>query len=115
MQNEATIVPTFAFGQRAAWDFWVPPFKWLHKMGRKAGFIPLVFFGVGGLPLTQAKSVPITLVMGKPIKVHKLPEGEEITTEKLQPYLDEFIAATERIFEKNKDKFGMGHCKLVIH
>ncbi len=115
MQHGSAIIPTFAFNQRKVWDFWVPPFKWLHKLGRKAGFIPLVFFGVGGLPITQARSMPIDIVLAKPIRIQKVPEGTEITTEMIQPYLDEFVAVTERMFEKNKAKFGMADAKLVIH
>lgn len=115
MQQGCAIVPTFAFNQRKVWDFWVPPFKWLHKLGRKMGFIPLVFFGIGGIPLAQAKSLPIDIVLAKPIKVAKVGEDVEITTEMIQPYLDEFIAVTERMFERNKAKFGMADYKLVIH
>jgi hypothetical protein len=84
-------------------------------MGRKQGFIPLVFFGVGGIPFAQAKSVPVNVVVGKPIKVAKIEDGMEVTTEMLQPILDEFIAATVRLFENNKAKFDMGDFNLVIH
>lgn len=36
------LVPSFTFGQRVSYDFWVPKSKLIHSIGRKVGFIPIM-------------------------------------------------------------------------
>jgi hypothetical protein len=80
--------------------------------GRKVGFIPLIFFGAGGIPFAQPKSSPLTVVVGKPIHVPKL--GKDAPKEELEKYHKQFLDAYTRIFEKNKKRFGMGDITLKI-
>ena len=106
------IIPTFTFNQRKTWDYFVPQWPWLHSMGRKVGFIPLIFFGVGGIPFSPPKSCPLTMVIAKPVNVPKL--GPNAKIEDLLPYHEEYLEAVRRIFENNKEKFGMGDINLKI-
>lgn len=109
------VVPTFTFNQRPAFDFWVPQWRWLHKLGKKIGFIPLVIFGVFGIPFAQPKPVPMTMVMGKPIPIPKMtPDELKDKKEVLEKYNREVIETIERIYENHKDQFGMGDIKLII-
>lgn len=39
------LVPSFCFGQRALFRFWVPKWKWAHALGRQIGFAPMLFTG----------------------------------------------------------------------
>lgn len=105
------LVPTFAFGQRQTYDYAVPRSSWLLKLGRKAGFIPLIFFGMMGLPLAPPKSTPITLVVGAPIPCPKI---ENPTQADLEEYQNKLIKATEDIFQKYKARCGMENATLII-
>lgn len=69
------IVPTFTFNQRAAFNFWIPQWRWLHKLGRRLGFIPLMFSGLWGIPYAMPAPTQLNLVVGEPIPVPKM-EGE---------------------------------------
>lgn len=111
-QTGAPLLPCFAFNQRKVYSFWIPQWKWLHTLGRKIGFIPLIFFGIFNIPFAQPKPNPITLVMGNPIKVPKL--SIDAKKEELEPYLLQFIAEIERIYEENKECFDMGDIRLEI-
>jgi hypothetical protein len=62
--------------QRAAFNFWIPQWRWLHKLGRRMGFIPLMFSGIWGIPYAMPAPTPLNLVVGKPIVVPKM-EGED--------------------------------------
>ncbi|KAJ1387311.1 hypothetical protein B484DRAFT_409938 [Ochromonadaceae sp. CCMP2298] len=79
------LVPTFTFNQRAAFDFYIPRAGFLHKLGRKIGFIPLYYSGWLGIPYGQPKPVPLTLVVGSPIMVPKMAASELIEAN-LLPY-----------------------------
>jgi hypothetical protein len=106
------LIPCFIFGLRQTWHYHLPQWPWLHSIGRKVGFIPLLFFGVGGIPFGPPKPCPLTVVLAKPVQVPKL--GPNAKIEDVQPYHDEYLEAMKRIFEKNKERFGMGDITLKI-
>ena len=108
----APLVPAFTFNQRRTYSYYIPGNDLLHWLGRKIGFIPVFFLGCGNLPFNMPKSRPLNVVVGSPIPVPKM--EAPFTEEKLKPYQDKFVAAYERIFEDNKEQFGMGHVKLQI-
>jgi hypothetical protein len=58
--------------QRAAFNFWIPQWRWLHKLGRRIGFIPLMFSGLWGIPYAMPGPTPLNLVVGAPIVVPKM-------------------------------------------
>jgi hypothetical protein len=111
MQQGIDIVPTFVFGQRYAWDFFVPEASWVHSIGRKIGFIPMMFTGLWGLPMGPPKQVPLTVVLGAPIAV---PHLESPSSKVLEEYNDKVIESLRRIFNENKDKHGAARCTLTI-
>lgn len=111
MQYGVPIIPSFTFGQRATYDFWVPKNKFIHSIGRKIGFIPMVFFGAFGLPFGPPKSKQLTLVIGKPIEVPKIDDPNQ---DQLESYQGKLILAFEDIFERFKGEHGMTHVKLNI-
>lgn len=112
-QHGVPIIPVFAFNQRDIFRYWVPRSAWIHQLGRKIGFIPLVFFGVFNLPYGPPKPCALNIVAGKPIMIPKL-EDAQLTDVKLRPYLNEFISSIQRIFENNKAQFNMGDVTLRI-
>jgi 2-acylglycerol O-acyltransferase 2 len=63
MQQGVPIIPAFSFGLRKTFDCWLPRSKFVQDIGRKIGFLPLVFFGVGGLPYSPGKPVAYTTVV----------------------------------------------------
>lgn len=111
LQSGVPIVPSFAFGQRGAYRFWIPRSTFLKTIGRKIGFLPMIFFGLANLPLSQPSPCPLSVVVGAPIPVEK---DENPSAEKIQKVLDELLAAYTRIFEQNKDRFGMSYVTLRI-
>jgi hypothetical protein len=98
--------------QRSAFRFWIPQWKWLQRFGRKIGFIPLMFSGIWGIPYAMPGPTPLNVVVAKPILVPKM--TGVLTEEMLRPYHAQFVEAIERIFENNKEQFGMGKVVLKI-
>jgi len=111
MQSGAAIVPMFVFGQDKCYDYIVSDNKILLDVGRRMGFLPMLFFGLFGIPLGLPKPVPLTVVVGKPIKV---PHIKEPTNEEIEKCHLEFMAATETIYNDNKADFGLQEVPLVI-
>lgn len=113
----APIIPSFTFNQRKTFDFWVPANRYLHKLGKKLGFIPLVIFGLWGIPFAQAKPVAMTMVIGKAIPVRKM-TIEELKDKQNEPELqaiaNQVIEAMEQIFETHKEACDMGDFRLII-
>lgn len=109
------LLPAFTFNQRHTVDFYSPEVPWLHRLGRRLGFIPLMFFGLFGIPIGPPKPAPLTMVVGMPIPVRKMTK-EEIATniEEIQSYNLLLIEAMERIFEENKVQFGMAENILIV-
>jgi hypothetical protein len=111
LENGTPVVPSFCFGQRKTYSFWVPQHAGLQRMSRKLGFIPVVFFGYFGLPFAPPKPAELALVYGTPIK---MPRIEKPSSEDLQKYQTIMITEIERIFEENKVLHGMGDCTLKV-
>ncbi len=109
------IIPAFTFNQRKILDFYAPNYPWLHQLGRRLGFIPLIFFGLFGIPIGPPKPGQLTMVVGTPIPVRKMTKVEIANnTEELQWYNQQLVEAMERIFEENKAKFGMEENILIV-
>lgn len=110
-QHGLQIVPVFSFGLDDLFDYVIPNSPIVKKMGRRMGFLPIYFSGLWGTPFGPAKSSPITVCIGKPIKVVKIaaPTAADIT--KLQ---EEFLKGMTEVYEKNKQKYGFGDITLRI-
>jgi 2-acylglycerol O-acyltransferase 2 len=111
LQSGTPIIPSFCFGQRKTYSFWVPRHEGMQRLCRKFGFIPVVFFGYFGIPLAPPKPAELALVCGAPIQVPKI---DNPTKEDLQKFQTILITEMERIFEENKALHGMGDCCLKI-
>jgi hypothetical protein len=112
MEFGRPIVPMFCFGQRKTYDFWIPHgsgfWTWV---GRKVGFLPMLFFGQFGIPLFIPKSAPLTVVVGDLIQV---PKFETFSQADIDKYHGMFIDAMREIFESHKQQFGMENTELRI-
>lgn len=91
--------------------FWVPKSKFMQKVARKIGFLPMLFFGMWGVPFGPAKPCNIVNVVGKPIVV---PHIADPTDEQIAEQHAIFIKAMEQLYEDHKADYGMAHVKLRI-
>lgn len=103
-------------------QYWIPKSPLLHQLGRRIGFVPMLFFGVFGLPLGQPKPSPLNMVIGAPIPFReksgeaKSPSNidKKFTDEDVVEYQERFIASMQNIFDENKAKFGLQNTVLRI-
>jgi len=109
------IIPAFTFNQRKTLDFWCPQTPWIHQIARKMGFMPLIFFGLFGIPIGPPKPANLSMVVGSPIPVRKMTlEEMEQNIDELKVYNQLLVDAVERIFEENKAMFDMQDNILII-
>jgi 2-acylglycerol O-acyltransferase 2 len=111
LQHGVPILPAFTFGLRNSFDFWIPRSKLAKTIARKIGFLPMLFFGMFGIPFAPSKPCSYTTVVGKPIIVPKI---DEPTEEDLLKYHAIFLEEITRIYELYKKENGMGHVTLRI-
>ena len=112
LTNGAAIVPYICFGQRNCFSYWMPTSSWFVSFGRKAGFLPMMYFGLWGLPLGPPKPCQITAVCGVPIEVPGIIENP--TNEQIKHYKDLFIEGTRALYDANKALYGDPNTKLII-
>mmetsp|Transcript_6134 Transcript_6134/g.10030 ORF Transcript_6134/g.10030 Transcript_6134/m.10030 type:complete len:329 (+) Transcript_6134:146-1132(+) len=111
LQEGVCLVPSVTFGLENIYSFWKFENDMLMPLARKIGFYPMMFFGLGGVPFAQAKPSPITVIVGKPLK---MPQISDPTAEDLEKYHKAFIEAISELFENNKHENGMGDLTLRI-
>jgi 2-acylglycerol O-acyltransferase 2 len=111
MVHGTALVPVFSFGLRKMFTFWAPKSKLVRNLGRTLGFLPMLFFGMFGIPFGPAKPCDIVNVVGRPIKV---PHVAEPTDEQIAEQHAIFVKAMEKLYNDHKDEYGMGHVKLRI-
>lgn len=112
LQYGRPIVPSFSFGLRQIYSFWIPPLgQLMDLLSHTLGMAPMVFFGCWGIPFGLPKPRQLNVVVGAPISVPKLSDPSDEDVEK---YHQKLLEETERIFEEYKSDFGMGHINLRI-
>ena len=111
LQFGVPLVPCFSFGLRDSFSYWVPKGKFVHKVARAIGFLPMIFFGVFGIPMGPARPCNYTNVIGNPIIVPKIADPTE---EELRKYHTIFVKELTLLFEKYKHDYGMGEVTLRI-
>lgn len=114
LQHGTPVIPVFSFGLQNSFSFWIPKAKWIQKLGRKCGALPMMFFGVFGLPMGPAKPCQYVNVIGKPLP---LPSTEKIanpTNEQIKQYQEMYIEEITRLFHDYQDEFGMAGVTLRI-
>ena len=105
------IVPSMTFGSHKLYDYWVPTQDWVIKLGRRIGFLPMLFFGLGNIPFAQAKPCPLTVVVGKPIQIPHIPNP---TSEDIDKYHQILLHTMEKLYNDNNEANNMSDVKLVI-
>jgi hypothetical protein len=113
LEQGICIIPVVTFGLHKIYDYYLFD-DWgdiLLSIGRKLGFLPMIFFGLGGIPFAQPKPSPLTVVIGKPIK---LPKIEKPSVEDIGKYHQIFLDEMRRVFEENKDANGMSDFTMRI-
>eukprot|EP00981_Chlorochromonas_danica_P004403 scaffold879_cov170-Ochromonas_danica.AAC.18 len=105
------LVPVFTFGLHNLFSFYVPKSRLLTKIGRKIGFLPMIFFGAFGLPFGPGKPCDLVNVIGKPIPVPHIPNP---TDEDVQKYHEMFLSEMDRVYNTYRHRFGMGDRTLRI-
>lgn len=105
------IIPVFTFGLHHSFDFWLIENKYLQWIGRKLGFLPMMFFGVWNLPLGPAKPSDYVNVVGKPIPTKK---NDHPSEEEIKKILTIYIEEIERLYHTYKHQYGMGDVELRI-
>lgn len=111
LNSGASIVPVYTFNQDKCFDFAISTNKFLVGLGRKVGFLPLLFFGFAGIPLGPPKPVALTVVIGKPIKIPKI---EKPTKEDIAKYHELFVASVEKLYNDNRAAYGLSNIALRI-
>ncbi|CAK0838104.1 unnamed protein product, partial [Prorocentrum cordatum] len=109
LEKGCPIVPAFCFGILDAYSWWIPPGKLTQTIGRKTGFLPMVYFGAFGVPLSITEDpVPLTVVVGEPIHGPPLPTApsgcepgtalSEQQKEALKSEVDAIVRATHAAY-----------------
>mmetsp|Transcript_139195 Transcript_139195/g.266918 ORF Transcript_139195/g.266918 Transcript_139195/m.266918 type:complete len:363 (+) Transcript_139195:53-1141(+) len=132
LEKGAPVVPAFCFGILETYSWWIVPGTIAAKIGRFIGFMPMLYFGAMGIPLGIPKKVPLTVVVGEPIKGPPLPKvpsgcdaGAVLTDEQekqLSDEINDIVAATHAkyvkamvtLFEENKQRLNYGEVMLHI-
>ncbi|CAM9421688.1 unnamed protein product, partial [Ectocarpus fasciculatus] len=111
LEQGVCMIPSISFGLHNAYDYYVIDNDFVNNLGRKLGFFPMVFFGLFGIPFGQAKPCPLTVVVGKPLK---MPHIAKPSAEEIKKYQTVFLDAIEKLYEDHKDQNGMSDIKLRI-
>lgn len=114
MQNGASIVPVFAFGQGQTYKWYRPDFfrilkRIVHKVSRMMGVAPIAMWGRGFTPLPLR--VPLTVVVGKPIV---LPQASRPDDDTLRQYLDKYMLELQQLYDRHKVACGYGAVPLRV-
>jgi diacylglycerol O-acyltransferase 2-like protein 6 len=111
LEHGTSIVPSVTFGLQNAYDYWVPKWDIIRPLASRLGFYPMIFLGLGGIPFFQPKPCAMSVVVGSPIILPKIPNP---TTDEIVKYHSLFIGEIERLFEEYKGAYDMGHVRLEI-
>lgn len=112
LERGTPIVPTFIFHMDESYGFVTPKGKFMNKIARKIGFLPVFFWGRFGIPFGIPNPQKITVVMGEPLDVPC--QGESISEESVDTYHKIFLQKMEELFERYKHEEGYGNRELKI-
>lgn len=99
LQYGSPVVPVFIFNLDGSYNWWFPRSnKFVAKISRTIGFVPLLFTGRFGIPFFIPKPQKLHVVCGKPIDV---------------PLMSSVSAAEEDI-QLNVDKYHALFCQEMI-
>jgi len=106
------VIPTFVFGLDNAFDYWVPDSPTLDALGRKLGMLPMVFWGLWGIPFGPPKPCKLTIAIGAPLLVGA--PNPAPTPAQIEALHAEYVRATERLYHKHKAQCGFEGVTLTI-
>ncbi|XP_068855117.1 LOW QUALITY PROTEIN: 2-acylglycerol O-acyltransferase 3-like [Aphelocoma coerulescens] len=108
LRHGAPLVPVYVFGEQDA--FRQPPLaegSWLRRLQRGLkeilGFAPCIFWGRGGLPFLPFR-VPLTVVVGSPLEVPRVPRP---SPEVVAHYHGLYVERLQELFERHKGACGV--------
>lgn len=110
LKNGAPLVPVISFGEPDVYDqVYAPEGSLLRKVQdfirKKIGLAPVLLLGRGFFQYSFgliAHRKPITVVVGSPIELPKIPEP---TSEEVNEYHEKFIKHLNALFEAEKHKY----------
>jgi len=112
LESGSPIVPMFAFNIDGSFGYWLPRGKFMEKIARFLGFLPVFFWGRWGIPFGIPRPQKLHLVVGKPI--HIPCEGENVQVESVNKYHRIFLNEMESLYERHKVSEGYGNRTLKI-
>mmetsp|Transcript_4525 Transcript_4525/g.12611 ORF Transcript_4525/g.12611 Transcript_4525/m.12611 type:complete len:255 (-) Transcript_4525:105-869(-) len=113
LASGSPVVPVFCFGVDGSYGYWIPRGKMVARIGRRIGFLPMVFWGRFGLPFGIPHPRKITVAVGSPIEFPELGE-EGVTDEAVSEYHALFLQEMEALYDRHKADMGYGHRRLRI-
>jgi hypothetical protein len=118
LQYGSPVVPVFIFNLDGSYNWWFPRGnKFIAKISRIVGFVPLLFTGRFGIPFFIPKPRKLHLVCGRPIDI-PLMSSVSANEEDIQLCIDKYhaIFCTEMIalYDRHKVAAGYEFRKLVL-
>lgn len=122
LEKGVPIIPVFMFGLMGGYrGILFPKSQWATKLGRKIGFMPVIYFGRWWIPLGIPFPTKMHVVVGKPIDIPCLVgkgDNNNITNipkEEVDKYHKLYIEKTIELFERHKvTEQNYGHRTLKI-
>lgn len=106
------IVPVFAFNLDGSYGYWIPRGRFMEKISRSIGYLPLLFWGRWFVPFGIPNPKKIHVVIGPVIDVPN--EGDGVAPELVDKYHAIFLEELEALFERHKHEAGYADRQLKI-
>jgi 2-acylglycerol O-acyltransferase 2 len=112
MTNGTPLVPCYCFGQTELVRVAADPLGIMESFSRRLRVSLVVPLGRWFLPVPYR--VPLTLAMGRPILVDKIPEGTKPDPVAVDALHALYLKETEALFERYKGRCGYGHKRIEV-